>query len=745
MNSSENSTATSAENSTTMPKVYEPQAVEPKIYATWEKSGAFSPINDKIGAEKAVPYCLINPPTNANGVLHLGHAVGTTLQDLMIRYHRMKGEAALWLPGFDHAGFETQIVYEKKLEKEGRSRFSIPREQLYQEIYDFTQASKSGITEQFKKLGASMDWSREMFTLDPKIISYVYETFKQMHEDGLVYRDKRPVNWCTRHQTSLSDLEVKHEERVDPLYYLKYGPLSLATVRPETKFGDTALAVNPNDPRYQKWIGQEITYESLLGPAKLTVIADAYVNPEFGTGVVKITPAHDPNDFAVAKRHNLPAIEVIDQFGKLNDKTGPYAGLKIKEARAKIVDDLQAKGLILKIDEQYTHSVSVCYKCGHIIEPRVLPQWFIAMTKTGKSGKNLRDDAVAAVKKGETRFVTEKHENLFYAWMKELRDWNISRQIVWGIRLPVWYCEKITCEPIVTNGSTPKVCPNCGGKNLRQDPDVFDTWFSSGQWPMASLTANSPKDFARFYPTAILETGYDIIFFWVARMIMLGLYCTGKTPFQAVYLHGLVRDKDRQKMSKSKGNVIDPLGVAQQYGSDAMRMALIFGNAAGNDIIISEEKIRGMRNFVNKLWNISRFIILKLEGRSYTLAQLNSARAKTPADHKMQEGLNELTAKVTRHLEENQFHLAGELLYEYVWHQFADIYLEVAKAQLVDEAAADEAAAERTYRLLLRALLTQIALAHPFMPFITEAIYQALPIADKTPWLMTNAWPLQPD
>lgn len=715
-------------------KAYQPTETEADIYKLWEESGAFSPTT----RPDAKPFTIIAPPPNANGALHIGHAVGITLQDLMIRYHRMKGDAALWLPGFDHAGFETQVVYEKKLEKEGRSRFQIPRDELYKEMYEFTQSNKGTMINQLRKLGASLDWSREKFTLDPEVIKEVYKTFKQLSDDGLVYRSEKPVNWCTKHQTSLSDLEVTFEERIDPLYYIKYGPLTLATVRPETKFGDTAVAVNPNDDRYKEFVGKEIEIETVLGHAKIKVIADDYVNPEFGTGVVKITPAHDPNDFEVAKRHDLPLVEVIDQYGKMKEKAGPFAGMKIKEARAAIVEAMQAKGLIEKIDENYKHSVGLCYKCKNVLEPRVMPQWFIAMTKTGKSGKNLRDDAVAAVKSGDVSFITEKFETTFYRWMENLRDWNISRQIVWGIQLPIWYCQADSShDPIITDGSTPEKCETCGSNELQRDPDVFDTWFSSGQWPAVSLkTSGVPGDYERFYPTAVMETAYDILFFWVSRMIMLGLYATDQAPFKHVYMHGLVRDKDRQKMSKSKGNVIDPLGVAEQYGSDAVRMALVFGTSAGNDIVIAEDKIKGMRNFANKLWNVSRYVMMQLGDTEYTPEELPQFELKTDADATIVERLNELVPAVTANLDNFQFQLAAEKLYDFLWHEFADNYIEKSKAQMADSTTIDS-----TRKILLGCLSAQLALLHPFMPFVTEAIYQSLPIKDKRKTLMVCPWP----
>lgn len=732
MNEQSDPKITAAEPTNELPKAYQPNDVEASIYTRWEKSGAFAPSDDP----DAKTFSIIAPPPNANGALHIGHAVGITLQDLMVRYHRMRGDATLWLPGFDHAGFETQTVYEKRLEKEGRSRFQIPREQLYQEMYDFTQSSKDTMVNQFRKLGASLDWSKQIFTLDPRAVSLVYKTFKQLHDDGLVYRGERPVNWCIKHQTSLSDLEVAYEDRTDSLYYIKYGPLTIATVRPESQAGDVAIAVHPDDPRYKAYVGKTVTVEMADRTVELPVIADDYVNPEFGTGAVKITPSVDPNDFEMSKRHNLPIVTIIDQYGKMTEQAGQYAGLKYLEARKQIVEAMETKGLIEKIDTNYSHSVSLCYKCKGVLEPRILPQWFIAMTKTGTSGKNLRDDAVAAVHNGTISFVSQKFSTTFDRWMENLRDWNVSRQIVWGIQLPIWYCNNAGCKPIITDGSTPEVCPTCDASDLTRDPDVFDTWFSSGQWPYVSLAAQDPTLAERFYPTSVMETAYDILFFWVARMIMLGLYTTGNAPFKHIYIHGLVRDKDRQKMSKSKGNVIDPLGVAEQYGSDAVRMALVFGSSAGNDIVISEDKIKGMRNFANKLWNISRFVMMNLEGKQFAYNELRDFTQVTDADKQIIQGIAQLTGDVTKQFDSFQFHLAAEQLYDFTWHQFADVYLEAAKSQL-----ADEKTKASTQKILLGSLIIQLQLLHPIMPFVTEAIYQSLPITGKSDLLMTSRWP----
>ncbi|MCL5410761.1 MAG: class I tRNA ligase family protein [Patescibacteria group bacterium] len=827
-----------------IPKAYEPQKFEEKLYENWESSGYFKPEINPDGD----PFCIIMPPPNANGSLHIGHAVFVTLEDLMVRYARLLGKSALWLPGADHAGFETQVVFEKKLEKEGKSRFQIEREELYKMMYDFTQENKEVMENQLRKLGASCDWDREKFTLDEDIKKIVYRTFKKLYEDGLAYRSFRPVNWCTKHQTSLSDLEVKYEERKDPLYYIKYGPLTLATVRPETLFGDVAVAVSLKDKRYANLVEQKVKLP--LTDREISIIADEHVDPKFGAGVVKITPAHDPNDFEVGKRHNLEAIEVIDQYGRMNEKAGSYKGLKIMEARAKVVEDLKKKGLIEKIDENYVHSVGVCYKCGSVIEPRVLPQWFIAVNKKGeKSGKTLAMDAMKAVKEKKTEFVTEKFEKIFNHWMKNIRDWNISRQIVWGIQIPVWYRKDDNSKIHVDENAPSDI------ENWEQDPDVFDTWFSSGQWPFASLMTTQKRmgfasdivpqvldgktstwrlrdhgirigdqilledsstgntfgsaiisdvrktivgeidlhdknhyktyenideliaafkrhnpekevnlktqvwvytyefrkefssDFKKFYPTDVMETGWDILFFWVARMIMLGLYETGEVPFKKVYMHGLVRDKDRQKMSKSKDNVINPLGVAEQYGTDAVRMSLIFGTSAGNDAIISEEKIRGMRNFVNKVWNASRFVMLRVSSGDIQTGEIGEIKIDdlnidekllTGPDKEILKKHEEIKKSIGKKLDEYRFSHAGEEIYDYFWHDFCDVYIEASKSQFED----DKLNAN-TKKILIKVLSETLIMLHPFVPFVTEAVWQELrniyPKLSKS--IMISRWP----
>ena len=692
-----------------LPTAYNAKEVEDKIYQLWEKSGFFNP--DKLPKRHKKPFTIIMPPPNANGSLHIGHALFVTLEDIMIRYQRMNGKKALWLPGADHAGFETQVVFDKKLEKEGRNRFQIPPDQLYKEILEFTLQNKKTMEHQLKKLGASCDWSRGKFTLDENIIKIVYQTFEKLKKDGLVYKGKRIVNWCTKHQTSLSDVEIKYEERNDPLYFIKYGPLELATVRLETKFGDTAVAVNPKDKRYHQYIGEKIEIETLSGKIKLKVIADEAVDPEFGTGVVKVTPCHDPVDFEIWQRHinEIPEPkQIIDKYGKLNELTGHYQGMKVKEAREKIAEDMTQKGLLdpAKTDHNYKHNVALCYKCGNIIEPMILDnQWFIKMTSKSKSGKlSLRDSAVKAVKDKKIVFIPKRMEKVFLHWMKNLRDWNISRQIIWGIPIP----------------------DDASGQ-------VFDTWFSSGQWPFATLKTTKKGDFEKFYPTDVMETGWDILFFWVARMIMLGIYATGKIPFKYVYLHGLVRDKERQKMSKSKGNVIDPLGVVDLYGTDALRMALVVGNTPGNDPIIYEEKIKGYRNFATKIWNASRFVLMNLE--DYKLGAKIQLSVK---DKKILKDFQKQVKKITKEMDDFKFYVASEKIYHYFWHTFCDKIIEEQKLRLYGDSKKEK---ECSQYLLATLLSESLKLLHPFMPFITEEIYQQLPIKNKKECIMIENWP----
>jgi valyl-tRNA synthetase len=698
----------------TLPPRYDPQKIEGEIYTLWEKFGYFNP--DKLpktssGDGKKKPFTVIMPPPNANGSLHIGHAVFVTLQDIMIRYWRMRGRHALWLPGADHAGFETQVVFDKKLEKEGRNRFKIPRDKLWNEMHSFTMENKKTMEHQLRKLGASCDWSREKFTLDQDIIRETQKTFVKMYKDGLVYRKNRLVNWCVKHQTALSDLEVGHTEQKDPLYYLRYGKITVATVRPEPIFADVAIAVHPKDKRYKHLIGKNACVP--ISGREIPIIADYDVDPQFGTGAVKVTPSVDHSDFERAERHNLPTISIINRYGVMTEEAKKYKGMKVLEAREAIVKDLVKGGYIERVDEEYTHAVSTCYKCKRILEPLLLPQWYITM-------QPLRDKAVRAVKSGKIVIHPDKYRKIFFHWMDNIEDWNVSRQIVWGIRIPAWRCGCENEKWKVQTTQPKKRCTLCK-KAWIQDPDVFDTWFSSGQWPYLTLgfkdSGSHRKDFMKHYPTDVLETAYDIFFFWVARMIMMGLYRTGKVPFRTVYLHGLVRDKDKQKMSKSKGNVIDPLGVAEEYGTDAMRMALVVGNTAGNDIVISEEKIRGYRNFATKVWNIARFVLMQEASPSRKKVLPSSADKRRIAE------LSAIHKRVSGYLESYKFHLAGETIYHYIWHTLADTVIEEMKPRLASDDDKDRASAIFTLRELL---LGSIEILHPFMPFITEAIYQEI-------------------
>jgi len=730
---------------TEMEKVYNHLAVEKKIYEQWEKSGYFNP--DKLSLKSKKTFTIIMPPPNANGALHLGHALTITLEDIMIRYKRMRRFRTLWLPGADHAGFETQVVFEKKLEKEGTSRFEIlkekrGREKLYRLIWDFTQTNKAHMENQLRQLGASCDWSRKKFTLDPSIIKVVYQTFKKLYDDGLVYKANRIINWCPKHQTALSDLEISWEEKNDKLYYVKYfledNPsqfLIVATTRPETIPADMAIAIHPQDEKFKNWIGKKLNNPLIKNRGNcgdgIKVIADELVDKEFGTGALKITPAHDPVDFEIGIKHNLPLnYQIINWDGKMNELAGPLMGLKPEAARKLAIKILEKNSALEKI-EDYNHKVPVCYKCKTIIEPLPRRQWFIKMTEAPKNGKmSLRDMAVEAVKSGKVKFITKKFEKIFYHWMKNIRDWNISRQIVWGIPIPVWYCNNCGAEIVHIEEKSLSQCPYCKGKNLTKESDVFDTWFSSGQWPFATLGCPKNKDFKNFYPTDVMETGWDILFFWVARMIMFGLYRTGKVPFKYVYLHGLIRDKDRQKMSKSKGNIIDPLGVIDLYGADALRMALVVGTAPGNDPIISEEKIRGYRNFSNKIWNASRFVLMNIKDFNPNQKVKLSLKNK-----RVFAQFNKFIKEVTKDMDDFAFYRASEKLYHYFWHTFADKIIEQNKSRL-------QKPSERVQSqyLLATILINLLKMLHPFMPFITEAIYQRMSIKNKK-LLLVEDWP----
>lgn len=703
---------------------YDPATYEHELYARWEASDYFNPdtcVERGVAAADAEPFCIIMPPPNANGSLHAGHALFVTLQDIMTRFARMRGKKTLWLPGADHAGFETQVVYEKKLEKEGRSRFQMDPKDLYQEILAFTLENKTFMEGQLRQLGASCDWSRERFTLDDNVIKTVYDTFRRLADDDLLYRGNRIVNWCPKHQTSLSNLETEYETRTDPFYYLQYGPFVIGTVRPETKFGDKYVVMHPDDERYAEYVhGQHIELEWINGPITATIIKDEASDPAIGSGVMTITPWHSGVDFEIAQRHGLDMEQIIDERGKLLPVAGEFSGMNIKEARSKIVEKLKEKGLLVKVDETYTHEVPVCYKCAREIEPQVKAQWFVRM-------RSLAERALAAVDAGEVRVLTEQHEKILRHWLGNIQDWNISRQIVWGIPIPAKLCTScqsgfVDIEDVLTT------CPSCGGP-VEKDPDTFDTWFSSGQWPLATLGYPDADDFKTFYPTSVMETGADILFFWVARMLMLGLYRTGKVPFHDVYLHGMVRDAKGLKMSKSKGNVINPLEVSEEYGTDALRMGLVVANTPGTDMNLDPRKIGAYKKFANKLWNIARFVL--------TSTQQADAAPLTDTDRTLRERFDTLAAEVTVDMEAYRFYLASEKLYHYLWHEFADTILEESKPLL----ASDDVAIRTSRQTLLIGLLADsLKLLHPFMPFVTEAIWQRLPQKDAE-FLMVAKWP----
>lgn len=671
---------------------YDHKKYESEIYETWEKSGSFKP------GLKGKPFTIIMPPPNANDPLHIGHARFVAIEDALVRYHRMKGYSTLWLPGSDHAGIETQYVFEKKLAKEGKSRFDFDRETLYKKIWEYVQDNTGVMETQLKRLGASCDWSRFKFTLDPDVVKIVYSTFKKLSDDGLLYRGERIVNFCTKCGTAYSQLEVDYVEREDSIYYLDYGPITIATTRPETIFADVAIAVNPKDKRYKHLIGKFAKIP--LINREIPVIADNAVDITFGTGGLKVTPAHDPKDFEIGEKHDLPRITVIDEKGRMIGTPEKYLGLRAEAAREEVVNDLKNIQKLVK-SEKITHQVGTCYRDHSTLEPMISTQWFVKVQPLAKK-------ALESIKNGDTKFAAKKYEKIAKHWLTNLKDWNISRQIVWGIRIPAYQCT--TCsEWNITDGEYPNVCTKCKGVEFTQDSDTFDTWFSSGQWPFAALKANQDNDFQKFYPTSVMETGYDILPFWVIRMMMLGIYSTGKTPFNHVLLHGLVRDRDGQKISKSKGNVINPIEMADKYGADALRMGLIWGGLVENDISLSEEKINGQKKFANKIWNIGRFIIMNGLGNS------KNAYEKDWIDKK----LEDLVKDINQDFDNFRLNEAAEKIYNFVWNDLANKYIEENKEKYKN---GDVSALNK----LLNIYEVSLKLLHPFMPFVTEAIWKEI-------------------
>ncbi|MBI4587227.1 MAG: valine--tRNA ligase [Candidatus Rokubacteria bacterium] len=687
---------------------YDPKQVEERWYRHWQERGYFraDPASPK------PPYCIVIPPPNVTGSLHMGHALDNTIQDILIRWKRMDGFNALWVPGTDHAGIATQYVVERQLAAEGKTKEDLGREAFIARLWKWKEEAGGTILRQLQRLGASCDWERTRFTMDPGLSEAVREVFVRLWEEGLLYRGDYMVNWCPRCQTGLSDLEVEHEERDARLFYIKYGPLTLATVRPETKLGDTALAVHPRDRRYARYVGQTLEIPSVEGTIRIKVIADEAVDPKFGTGVVKVTPAHDPADFEIGRRHGLETRQVIGFDAKMNARAGKYAGLDRFECRSHIVEDMQRLGLVEKI-EPYRHSLGVCYRCKTVVEPLVSTQWFVRT-------KPLAEPAIKAVRSGKIKIIPRGWAKTYYHWMENIRDWPISRQLWWGHRIPAWYCDRD--GSIHVSRTDLDRCPTCGGP-LRQDADVLDTWFSSGLWPFSTL--GWPKDTAdlrTFYPTSCLVTAFDILFFWVARMIMLGIKCAGDIPFRDVYLHGLIRDPEGQKMSKVKGNIIDPLDLMDKYGTDALRFTLAALVGQGRDIRFGEERVEAYRNFANKLWNAARFVLTNLEDYDAALAE---GTAPGLIDRWILSRLAGTIGKVRKALTAYRFSDAAGALYQFLWHEFCDWYLECAKLSLYRSE--NPAARARTQKTLAEVLEATLRLLHPFMPFITEEIWQRLP------------------
>ena len=710
-----------------LPKIYEPQQVENEIYKMWEDGGFFKPQ----GKEGAKPFTIVMPPPNVTGQLHMGHAMDATLQDTLIRFKRMQGFDALWVPGVDHAGIATQIKVEEELRtKEGLSRYDLGREKFLERVWDWKHKYGNRIVEQQKKLGASCDWDRAAFTMDETCSKAVREVFVSLYEKGLIYKGSRIINWCPNCVTALSDAEVEYVDKPGHLWHIRYpladgsGEVVVATTRPETMLGDTGVCVNPADERYAHIVGKKVSLP--LVTKEIPIVADDYAEMEFGTGCVKMTPAHDPNDFEVGLRHNLEVIRVLDDNGKVNALGGKYEGLDRYDARKQIVADLEEGGYLVKIDD-HAHNVGTCYRCHKDVEPIISAQWFVKM-------KPLAEEAIRVVREGETKFVPDRFSKTYMNWMENVRDWCISRQLWWGHQIPAWTCAD--CGHITVSREDAQVCAKCGSGNITREEDVLDTWFSSALWPFETLGWPNcdAADFKHFYPTSVLVTGYDIIFFWVARMIFSGCEHTGETPFHTVLIHGLVRDNQGRKMSKSLGNGIDPLEMIEKYGCDALRMNMVTGNSPGNDMRFYVERCEAMRNFANKLWNASRYVQMNLgEDAKNELPDLSKLEI---ADKWVLSKLNNLIAEVTENMDKYELGVAVQKIYDFIWDTYCDWYIELTKARLY----ADDADRKATAMGVLVYVLDQILrLLHPFMPFITEQIWQSLPHEGEA--LIVAAWP----
>ncbi|MDT8422684.1 MAG: valine--tRNA ligase [Desulfuromonadales bacterium] len=697
-----------------LPKGYDPRDVERKWYTIWEEQGAFHADENS----SRPPYAIVIPPPNVTGVLHMGHALNNTLQDILVRWKRMTGHEVLWMPGTDHAGIATQNVVEKQLVAEGMDRHCLGREKFVERVWQWRTESGGQIINQLKRLGASCDWQRERFTMDDGLSTAVREVFVKLHEEGLIYRDNRLINWCPRCHTALSDLEVEHEDKKGHLWHLRYPvqgtdrTLVVATTRPETMLGDSAVAVNPADERYAGLIGKTVLLP--LVNRAIPIIADAYVDMDFGSGAVKITPAHDFNDFEIGKRHDLEFITILDESGVINANGGPYCGQERYEARANVVADLENLHLLEKIDD-YANAVGECYRCRTVIEPFMSKQWYVAV-------KPLAEVAIKAVQDGDTRIIPAQWEKTYYEWMFNIQDWCISRQIWWGHRIPAWFCDD--CDAITVSREDATRCAQCGSTNIRQETDVLDTWFSSALWPFSTMGwPEHTATLQKFYPTSCLVTGFDILFFWVARMMMLGCKFMGEVPFKDVYIHALVRDAQGQKMSKSKGNVIDPLLIIDEYGADAFRFTLTAFAAMGRDIKLSTERIGGYKAFANKLWNAARFSLMNLE--DFDPATIDLQRDDlSPADRWILARLAATAKEVAAALAAYKFNEVASLLYAFTWHNFCDWYIELVKGDLYGD---DVVAKERVQGVLYTVLEQLLRLLHPVMPFITEEIWQTLP------------------
>ena len=709
-----------------LPKTYEPQEVEGKIYQSWMDAGCFkaAPNPDK------KPFCIVMPPPNVTGQLHMGHAMDATLQDILIRYKRMQGYEALWMPGTDHAGIATQIKVEEELRKnEGLTRYDLGREKFLERVWDWKHKYGDRIVEQQKKLGASCDWDRARFTMDEGCSRAVREAFCELYDKGLIYKGSRIINWCPHCLTALSDAEVEYQDKPGHLWYIRYpladgsGDLVVATTRPETMMGDTGVAVNPEDERFKDLVGKTCILPIMN--REIPIVADEYVELGFGTGAVKMTPAHDPNDFEVGLRHNLEVIRCIDDDGKINENGGPYNGMDRYECRKAIVKDLEEQGYLIKT-EDYSHNVGTCYRCHNDVEPLISAQWFVKMAPLAK-------EALRVVNDGEVQFIPERFTKTYTNWMENVHDWCISRQLWWGHQIPAWTCAD--CGHITVDRADPTCCAKCGSKNITREEDVLDTWFSSALWPFSTLGwPDKTPELDYFYPTSVLVTGYDIIFFWVARMIFSGCEHTGKPPFHTVFIHGLVRDDKGRKMSKSLGNGIDPLEMAEKYGADALRFNLITGNSPGNDMRFYVEKCEAMRNFANKIWNASRFVMMNL-----TIDQVELPEKLELEDKWVLSKLNTLIREVTENMDAYELGVASAKVYDFIWDTYCDWYIELTKDRM---RSADTA--ENAQNVLCYVLIQVLRLLHPFMPFITEEIYQALPhmAGQEGGFIMTSPWPV---